>query len=140
MRAKLETLAGQLGVRGEVLYTGPLFGDRKWAAYRDANVFVLPSQNENFGNTAAEAIACGTPAIVTENCGIAPLVGPRAGIIVQHNVDSLAEALGTVLGDNRLYARLANGCAEVTRSLGWDEPIAEMEALYKTLALKTRRT
>ncbi|HXN25428.1 MAG TPA: glycosyltransferase [Candidatus Dormibacteraeota bacterium] len=139
-RAKLETLAGQLGVQGEVLYTGPLFGDHKWAAYRDADVFVLPSQNENFGNTAAEAIACGTPAIITENCGIAPLVGPRAGVIVKHNVDSLAEALDAVLGDKRLYARLANGCAEVTRSLGWDEPIAEMEALYKTLALKKRRT
>lgn len=135
-RARLETLARQLGVQGEVIYTGLLFGERKWEAYRDADIFVLPSQNENFGNTAAEAVACGTPAIVTENCGIAPLVGPRAGIVIKHDVTSLADALATVLGDKRLHARLVNGCAEVTRSLGWDEPIGEMEALYKKLAAK----
>ena len=35
----------------------------KWAAYQDADVFVLPSQNEDFGISATEAIACGTPVI-----------------------------------------------------------------------------
>lgn len=139
-RARLETLARQLDIREKVLYTGPLFDRAKWAAYVDADVFVLPSQNENFGNTAAEAIACGTPAIVTENCGIAPLVGPRAAVVVKHNEESISEALGAVLGDKRFRARLVAGCAEVTRSLGWDEPISEMEALYKTLGEKKRKS
>ena len=61
---------------------GPVFGAAKWAAYRDADVFVLPSQNENFGNTAAEAVAAGTPVIVTEQCGIAPLLANEAGLVV----------------------------------------------------------
>lgn len=133
MGARLEALAGQLGVQQDVLYTGPIFGEAKWAAYRDADVFVLPSQNENFGNTAAEAISCGTPAIVTENCGIAPLVGPRAGVVVKHNAEALAEALALLLGDKRFHARLVEGCSEVTRAMGWEEPIAEMEKLYYTL-------
>ncbi len=139
-RAGLAALAGSLGVQGQVLYTGPLFDNAKWAAYRDADVFVLPSRNENFGNTAAEAIACGTPVIVTENCGIAPLVGPRAGVIVKHDAESLADAMGAVLGDKRLHARLVAGCAEVTRTLGWEEPISEMEALYRKLIERNRRT
>ena len=58
-------------------------GEAKWAAYRDADIFVLPSQNENFGNTAAEAVAAGTPVIVTEQCGIAPLFAGTAGLVVQ---------------------------------------------------------
>src|SRR5258707_10522893 len=33
------------------------------------SIFVLPSQNENFGNTAAESVAAGTPVIVTDRCG-----------------------------------------------------------------------
>src|SRR5207245_11071089 len=73
-KAKLAELASQLGVQSKVRFGGAVFGEAKWAAYRDADVFVLPSQNENFGNTAAEAVAAGTPAIVTEQCGIAPLI------------------------------------------------------------------
>jgi hypothetical protein len=38
-----------------------------------------------------------------------------------------------------MHARLVAGCAEVTRSLGWEEPIGEMELLYKTLAEEKRR-
>ncbi|HEX7697597.1 MAG TPA: glycosyltransferase, partial [Candidatus Acidoferrum sp.] len=71
VQARLDQMALQLGVRSKVQFVGPVFGEAKWAAYRDADVFVLPSQNENFGNTAAEAVAAGTPVIVTEQCGIA---------------------------------------------------------------------
>ena len=70
-------------------FSGPIFGDDKWAAYRDADVFVLPSRNENFGNTAAEAVAAGTPVIVTEQCGIAPHLKDIAGLVVPHDDASL---------------------------------------------------
>src|SRR4029077_19147650 len=51
------------GLKGEdrEVFSGAVFEDEKWAAYRDADVFVLPSQNENFGNTAAEAAGGGRP-------------------------------------------------------------------------------
>src|SRR5437016_5407365 len=74
VEAELGQMARQLGVRSKVQFVGPVFGETKWAAYRDADVFVLPSRHENFGNTAAEAVAAGTPVIVTEQCGIAPLL------------------------------------------------------------------
>src|SRR4029077_17475921 len=63
VRTELDDMATQLGVRAKVQFAGPVFGELKWAAYRDADVFVLPSQNENFGNTAAEAVAAGTPVV-----------------------------------------------------------------------------
>ena len=132
--AKLEEMASQLGVRTRVKFAGALFGADKWAAYRDADVFVLPSQNENFGNTAAEAVAAGTPVIVTEQCGIAPLLADEAGLVVRHDAAALAEALWRVLSETGFRARLAAGCAHVTARLGWEEPIREMEALYSKLA------
>jgi len=134
MRAQLEAMAVQLGVPARIQFAGPLFGENKWAAYRDADVFVLPSQNENFGNTAAESVAAGTPVIVTEQCGIAPLLANEAGLVVRHDSTALSEALQSMLGTGQTRARLVLGCAKVTSRLGWDEPVREMETLYGRLA------
>jgi glycosyltransferase involved in cell wall biosynthesis len=130
VRAQLVEMAAQLDARQEVQFAGPLFGQDKWAAYRDADVFVLPSQNENFGNTAAEAVASGTPVIVTEQCGIAPLLANQAGMVVRHEAHSVADALIRILTDEELRRHLQAGCAKVTLDLGWGEPVREMERLY----------
>ena len=130
-RRHLEALASHLGLGGKVLFTGPLYGEDKWAAYRDADVFVLPSQNENFGNTAAEAIACGTPVLVTDRCGIAPLVDQRAGLVVPHDGAALESGLAQILEDPALARRLRERCQEVASALGWAGPLVQMEALYR---------
>lgn len=138
-RQQLEAQAAQLRLRDQVLFTGPLYDDAKWSAYHDADVFVLPSQNENFGNTAAEAVACGTPVLLTDRCGMAQMVEGRAGLVVPHERDALAAALERLLGDAALQERLKEGCAEVTRELGWEEPLALMQALYAELVKEARR-
>jgi len=137
MKAQLAQMAARLGVTEQVQFAGAIFGAEKWAAYRDADIFVLPSQNENFGNTAAESMAAGTPVIVTEQCGIAPLLAGVAGVVVPHDAGALARAISAVIGDAELRARLAAGCSVVTSRLGWDEPVSELEALYNKLAIKT---
>jgi glycosyltransferase involved in cell wall biosynthesis len=133
MQARLELMAAQLGVSSRVQFAGPLFGEAKWGAYRDADVFVLPSQNENFGNTAAEAVAAGTPVIVTDQCGIAPLLADVAGLVVPHDQAALARAMECLLTESNLHARLAAGCSTATARLGWEEPVQEMEAIYEGL-------
>ena len=55
-RRFLEKTAMRLNVDGRVLFTGPLYGEDKLEALVDADVFVLPSHYESFGNAAAEAI------------------------------------------------------------------------------------
>jgi len=137
-RQHLEAFSTQLGLDGGVLFTGPLYGDTKWAAYRDADLFVLPSQNENFGNTAAEAVACGTPVLVTDRCGIAPIVDQRAGLVVSHDCAALEVGLEKILGDPAFAARLREGCGEVARSLGWAEPLGQMDSLYKEILSERR--
>ena len=137
-RQRLESFAARLGLNGGVLFTGPLYGESKWAAYGDADLFVLPSQNENFGNTAAEAVACGTPVLVTDRCGIAPLVDRRAGLVVSHDCAALEAGLEEILDDPDFAARLRAGCGGVARSLGWAEPLAQMESLYGELLSERR--
>jgi len=120
-------------VASSVSLCGPLFNGEKWAAYRDADVFVLPSQNENFGNAAAEAAAAGTPVITTDTCGIAPLLEDVAGLVVPHAAASISEAIQRMLTEPGLHARLAAGCTEVVSRLGWEEPALAMESLYRQL-------
>jgi len=136
MQARLTQMAEQLGVARLVKFAGAIFGDAKWAAYRDADVFVLPSQNENFGNTAAESVAAGTPVVVTEQCGIAPLLAETAGLVVPHEAETLVVAIRRVLGEPSLRKRLAEGCRTATASLSWEGPVREMETLYNQLAIE----
>jgi glycosyltransferase involved in cell wall biosynthesis len=134
MRARLEEQAKARGVQARVIFSGAVFGAQKWAAYRDADVFVLPSQNENFGNTAAEAAACGTPLVLTENCGVAPLLGGIAGIVVAHETQAVAGAVEQILSDAELRMRFSQGGETAARGLGWDGPVAAMERIYAELA------
>jgi glycosyltransferase involved in cell wall biosynthesis len=133
MRARLERLARERGLGQRVVFTGTIFGQDKWSAYRDADVFVLPSQNENFGNTALEAAACGTPVVITENCGVADLLRGQAGIVVRHESSEIARAIEAILSDGALRGRLAEGGQSATNRLGWDEPVKQMEQLYAEL-------
>jgi glycosyltransferase involved in cell wall biosynthesis len=138
LRQQLEAKAAQMGLKDRVLFTGPLYGDDKWAAYRDADVFVLPSQNENFGNTAAEAVVAGTPVLVTDRCGIAPLVAQRAGVVVPHDAAALEAGLARILDEPGFAARLREKCPAVADSLSWAEPLVQMETLYRQLILERR--
>lgn len=127
---RLKSMADRRAVRGSVIFTGPLYDDAKWSAYRDADVFVLPSQNENFGNTAGEAAACGTPVIVTDRCGIAPFVG-AAGEVIPHDLAALENALGKMLQDPMLRENRREGCRAFVESLSWEGPLDQTEEMYR---------
>jgi glycosyltransferase involved in cell wall biosynthesis len=128
--AKLQSMAERFAIRDRVLFTGPLYDDAKWSAYRDADLFVLPSQNENFGNTAGEAAACGTPVIVTDRCGVAPFVG-GAGEVIPHDLVALEHALGKMLRDPKLRENRRESCREFARNLSWEEPLDQTEEMYR---------
>ena len=134
MLERLASRARELTVSERVVFPGSVLGEKKWAAYCDADVFVLPSQNENFGNTAAEAAACGTPVVVTENCGVAPLLADSAGIVVRHETSDIRKAVQQVLSDRGLRERLGQGGRLAAGRLGWEQPVAEMERLYLELS------
>lgn len=133
MEKKLRQMAGELGITSRVHMPGAVFGGQKWSAYRDADVFVLPSQNENFGNTAGEAVAAGTPVVVTDKCGVAPLLADVAGLVVKHDAAAIARALERMLWELGLHEKLSAGCRRVAAQLDWDEPAREMETLYEQL-------
>jgi glycosyltransferase involved in cell wall biosynthesis len=69
-REQLNYRAAQLGLAPRVTWTGMLAGAMKWGALRAAEIFVLPSHQENFGIAVAEALAAGVPALVSNKVNI----------------------------------------------------------------------
>jgi glycosyltransferase involved in cell wall biosynthesis len=127
----LREKARVLGVAHRVLFFGPLYASEKKAALTDADVFALPSRYENFGNTAAESIACGTPVVVSDRCGIAPLIDQRAGLVTSYDIGALAQTLEDLLENAPLYQRLRAGCPEVAAEISWDRLVGQMQDAYQ---------
>jgi glycosyltransferase involved in cell wall biosynthesis len=66
----LKQLAGVANIDDSITFTGMLTGNRKWGAFSAAEAFVLPSHQENFGIAVVEALACGTPVLISNQVNI----------------------------------------------------------------------
>lgn len=104
---RLKKLISELGLEDRIILTGPLYGPSKFEAFADADVFVLPSidEYESFGMAAAEAIACGTPVIVTSNCGISEWIDPTSGLIVEADEKSIKDAIIKILESGSFHPK-----------------------------------
>lgn len=67
---QLQQLASKLGVADKVTWLGMVRGDQKWGAFYCAEVFALPSHQENFGIAVAEALGCGLPVLISNKVNI----------------------------------------------------------------------
>jgi glycosyltransferase involved in cell wall biosynthesis len=69
---KLRTVAASFGnrVSSRITWPGMLTGDLKWGALHSAEAFILPSHQENFGIAVVEALACGTPVLLSDRVNI----------------------------------------------------------------------
>jgi len=92
-RAELEHRAGTVGVAGRIHWPGMLLGDAKWGAFRVAEAFVLPSHQENFGIAVAEALACGTPVLLSDKVNIAAEIAADGAGLMEPDTAAGTESL-----------------------------------------------
>jgi glycosyltransferase involved in cell wall biosynthesis len=98
LQASLEQQAAKLGIANRILWPGMLSGDLKWGAYRTAELFCLPSHQENFGIVVAEALACSLPVAITKPVNIsAEVEAAGAGIVHDDTTAGTTKALQTWL-------------------------------------------
>ncbi|HEX4240894.1 MAG TPA: glycosyltransferase [Steroidobacteraceae bacterium] len=131
-RPELEDLARRERVTERLRFVGPVSDEHKWALYESAEMFVLPSYSENFGNVVAEAMAMGCPVVVTPEVGLSKLVKHAgAGIVTPGVPEVLARAVTQLHYDEirRKRCGLA-GRRAALEQLSWDGVVARMEAEY----------
>ncbi len=81
---KLQAQAKALGIADRITWPGMLQGDLKWGAFYAAEVFVLPSHQENFGIVVAEALACGKPVLISNKVNIwREIIADGAGLMAE---------------------------------------------------------
>lgn len=131
--SEIENLIRKLEIENRVLVTGPLYERDKFEAYVDAETYVLPSRYEIWGMTILEAVACGTPVILTENCGVADYLGNEVGLVTKPSIRSLSESLLEILLDDKTQQFFRDNCKTVVKKFNISTIGAEFEELYKNL-------
>ena len=113
------------GLAARVTLAGEWPQARLGEAYEAADLFVLASYHEGYGMAFAEALAHGVPIVATTGGAIPETVPARAGLLVPPgDAAALADALGMMMDDDRLRARLAAGAAAAGAALpDWEEAV-----------------
>lgn len=135
--AQLHALAAQLGVGAYVRFIGFVANPYAWIA--QADLFVLASRWEGFGNVVAEALACNTPVLTTDcNFGPGEIVEPGVSgeLVPVDDVDALAEKMSELIADPERRAAMARAGAERVKRFDIGAMTERYEALFEELALK----
>jgi glycosyltransferase involved in cell wall biosynthesis len=100
------------------------------ALYSGAIALVLPSFYEGFGLTALEAMACGTPPVVSDRSSLPEVVGETGLLINPDDPESLADALRRLLEDSALREHLRLAGLERARQFTWRRTAEIVRSVY----------
>jgi glycosyltransferase involved in cell wall biosynthesis len=131
----LHELTAQLNLSDRVLFLGLITGTKKISLYQCADLFVLPTLQENYGLVLTEALACGTPVVTTRGTDIWPQVQQAGGVITEADPTAVAATIRTLLANPaELSAMGQRGRKWVFDNLA-EGPLAQRyETLYRDLA------
>ena len=135
MLEQLKTLVLEAGVSDRVHFIGYLGGAEKSDAYHAAHLLVIPSRHEAMSIVALEAGICGTPVLLTDQCGFDQLAEVGGGWVVPATVAGLEKGMIDVLLHPELMSRAASNIKQyVAGCFSWNIIIQTYENLYAQLA------
>lgn len=127
----LQTLVQSLKIEPNVAFLGMVSGSLKYSLYQAADLFVLPTSQENFGLVLIEALACGTPVVTTRGVDIWQELQAAGAAIVEPRPEALADSIRAMVAsqdDRRLLGQ--RGHKWVMTNLNPETVAAGYERLY----------
>jgi glycosyltransferase involved in cell wall biosynthesis len=117
----LEAEVQALGLQNRVLFLDYVLTEELPCLYAGADVFVFPSLYEGFGLPPLEAMACGTPVIVSNVSSLPEVVGDAALMVDPYDVEGMTKAMHRVLSDEGLSKEMRRKGLERAKLFSWEE-------------------
>lgn len=121
----------ELGLSSRVLFPGYVAEADLPALYSLSEVFAFPSLYEGFGLPPLEAMACGTPVVVSRASSLPEVVGNAGCLVDPVSVEEIAGALQALLDSPARRADLAEQCVAQAARFTWSEAARVLLGLYR---------
>ena len=99
--------------------------------YRLASAFVFPSLYEGFGLPPLEAMASGTPVVISNVSSLPEVAGDAAVLVDPYDVESIVDGMRRILSDPALAAELRRKGVERAREFSWERSVAKTRQVYQ---------
>jgi glycosyltransferase involved in cell wall biosynthesis len=134
MLAALTNTVRQSGISEFVHFLGFVNGAERVAAYRMANLLVVPSRQEAMSIVAVEAGFCGTPVLLTDQCGFGEIKSIDARLEVPATIEGIAQGLIGVMSDMGILTEISPVWSRfVKQQYAWSSLAPEYLKLYKSI-------
>ncbi len=110
------------------------------ALLNGAALFVFPSLYEGFGLPPLEAMACGTPVVVSQGSSLPEVVGDAGVTVDPYHVEGLADAMHRMLTDSRQRTELRERGFKRAQHFSWNETARLTLAAYEGAWARSRLT
>jgi glycosyltransferase involved in cell wall biosynthesis len=115
-----------------VILAGMLSGQEVKSAFRDSDLFVVPSRADAFPTTIMESCLMDTPMVITDRCGNAHLVKGRVAEVVPFDPEAFTNAMRLLLTDQERYNRYKSNCKAVLQdTFSIQVAVDRLEAVYQ---------
>jgi len=126
-------LVEKLELQGRVQFLGHVLPEDLPELYNAAKLLVHPAFYEGFGLPPLEAMACGTPVVVSNTSALPEIVGDAAQLVDPTDADGMAVAIWRVLSDETLQRRMSEKGLRRARRFSWKKAALETLDIYHRL-------
>lgn len=122
-----------LGIQDKIIFTGYVEEEEIPKLMCGAKALVFPSLYEGFGMPPIEAMACGTPVIVSEHGALEEVVGDAGIKVNPYSVQEIESAMRELLSNNELHQELSLRGLEKAKQYTWEKAAEQLNQLYQSL-------
>jgi glycosyltransferase involved in cell wall biosynthesis len=132
---ELQRLAREHDILDITHFVGPRYGDERLTALADADLWVLPSYTENFGNAVVEAMAAGVPTVISTEVNLAAdVLAAKAGLVAKCNPEEFASEILRLLEDSALRKQVAAAGRSFAQEYDWATVARQLAAMFGEFA------